>query len=73
MQAFIKSISCQDSVRLVSASRDHGLSFVEVNQLNHHVAHCPRCQVARQQFSVLFATLDELLAIPLDQGTDVRT
>lgn len=73
MQPFIKPIRCEDSVALVSAARDRSLSAAQTEQLNHHVAHCPRCQVARQQFRVLFTALDELLATPSDQGTDVRT
>ena len=69
MQLPINSISCQDSVALVSAARDHRLSVAEAEQLNDHVAHCLRCQVARQQFSILFAGLDDLLgasSVPVD-------
>jgi hypothetical protein len=69
MQPSIKSICCRDSVALVSAARDQGLSVADAEQLDHHVAHCPRCQVARQQFSILFAGLDDLLgasSVPVD-------
>jgi len=64
MQPCIKPIRCQDSVALVSAARDHLLSAAEQEQLLHHVAGCPRCQVARRQFTALFTALDELLAKP---------
>lgn len=56
--------TCQDSVALVSALRDGELSPPDAVRLDHHVAQCPRCQVARKQFTALFAALDSLLPHP---------
>jgi predicted anti-sigma-YlaC factor YlaD len=52
-------ITCHDSVRMVSALRDDDLSTTDVVRLEHHLAHCPSCQVARQQFAVLFSALNQ--------------
>ena len=54
-------ISCLESVAMVSALRDAELGEADQARLNHHVAHCPSCQVARQQFDALFGALDALL------------
>ena len=66
-------ITCHDSVRMVSALRDEDLSTTDAVRLAHHLAHCPSCKVARQQFALLFTALDELLTTPSDPGTDART
>jgi predicted anti-sigma-YlaC factor YlaD len=44
---------------MVSALRDDDLSTTDVVRLEHHLAHCPSCQVARQQFAVLFSALNQ--------------
>jgi hypothetical protein len=55
-------ISCRDSTRLVSQMRDRPLDGTETAQLQTHVAQCPHCRIAAQQFADLFARVDLLLA-----------
>lgn len=55
-------ILCLQSVAMVSALRDHELGEADQVRLDQHVAQCPSCQVARQQFDALFGALDALLA-----------
>lgn len=57
-------ISCRDSTRLVSESRDRPLSGAEAMRLATHVEHCPHCRIAARQFADLFARIDLLLARP---------
>lgn len=55
-------ISCRDSTRLVSESRDRPLDGDEAARLGTHVEHCPHCRIAARQFADLFARIDLLLA-----------
>ncbi len=55
-------ITCQDSVHFVSLLRDGELGDIDRTRLEAHLQSCPRCQTARQQFEVLYAGLDTLLA-----------
>lgn len=57
-------ISCRDSTRLVSESRDRPLDGDEAARLATHVEHCPHCRIAARQFAELFARIDLLLARP---------
>lgn len=58
------SITCRESVYLVSQWRDGELDDQDKQRLSLHVSICERCQVANKQFQMLFAGLDDLLARP---------
>jgi len=61
-------ISCRDSTRLVSESRDRPLSGDEAARLATHVELCPHCRIAARQFAELFARVDLLLARTIGDG-----
>ncbi|WP_310626240.1 zf-HC2 domain-containing protein [Limnohabitans sp.] len=58
-------ITCQESVQFVSLLRDAELSPTDFARLEKHVKSCPRCQTARQQFSILYTGFDTLLSRPV--------
>ncbi|WP_310611875.1 zf-HC2 domain-containing protein [Limnohabitans sp.] len=58
-------ITCQESVQFVSLLRDAELSPTDFARLEKHVQSCPRCQTARQQFSILYTGFDTLLSRPV--------
>jgi hypothetical protein len=55
-------ITCQESVYLVSLLRDQSLDQLGKLCLDQHLKSCLNCQIAKQQFEILFAGLDDLLA-----------
>mgnify|MGYP000636141681 CR=1 FL=1 len=63
------AIVCRDTTWLVSESRDRPLTSSEMEQLAAHIAGCPMCQGAKQQFDVMFRGIDALLKDRHSDGT----
>lgn len=57
-----RPITCRDTIWLVSAARDGELDEAGHTALQQHIANCPFCRDASQQFTDLFRSLDLLLA-----------
>lgn len=57
-----RPITCRDTTWLVSAARDGELDEAGHIALQQHIADCPFCCDASQQFADLFRSLDLLLA-----------
>lgn len=57
-----RPITCRDTTWLVSAARDGELDEAGHAALQKHIADCPFCREASQQFTDLFRSLDLLLA-----------
>lgn len=57
-------IRCHDAAWLVCDARDRSLDDTERHALDTHLARCPHCKVAGQQFTTLFSLLDEYLGKP---------
>jgi predicted anti-sigma-YlaC factor YlaD len=57
----VKALTCKETTWLASESRERNLTKDEVQELEQHIAECPYCKGASQQFAVLFKQLDSYL------------
>ncbi|MGQ0657775.1 MAG: zf-HC2 domain-containing protein [Chromatiales bacterium] len=54
-------LTCRDTTILVSAARERALTAVELDELRGHLDWCERCQAAREQFEILFRSVERYL------------
>jgi len=54
-------LTCRDTTVLVSAARERTLTAAEIGGLKGHLDWCKRCQAAREQFEILFRSVERYL------------
>ncbi len=56
-----RELRCRDTTVLVSDARERALTAAELDDLRRHLDGCVRCHAAREQFEILFRSVERYL------------